>query len=220
MAYPISYFYQSDGKEISYKTFSIPEEATFVFNIEINKLLQQAFAFQPGYSIKLKEDDINETWEVYTNAYNQTYISCKENNAIAYFVNNGSVFYFTNFYGTQQSILYQFYLSVFKVVLSYMPQVTIKDVFPLSIVHAPLFKWLQDFTAPFVQVIKPVYMLNYTSIDDENFTSEIILESATEIEVFGKKRVNRTSQIILQNGKLKQLIINQSGRERIFTCQD
>jgi murein DD-endopeptidase MepM/ murein hydrolase activator NlpD len=220
LAYPISYFYQSDGKDIQYLTFSTPQEGSFVANININKLLHQAFAFQPGYSIKYKEGNTIETWTVFTDAYNQTYISCKENNAVAYFVNNETVFYFTNFYGSKASILYQFYLSIFKVVLSYMPQVIINDVLPLSMVQAPFVKLIQDFVAPFVQLIKPKYTLNYTSIDDEHFTSEITLESIIEIDAMGYKSVFRTSQIILSNGKLNQLVINQAGKERVFTCID
>jgi len=218
LAYPISYFYQSDGKEIKYQTFSTPQEGTFVANININKLLQQAFAFQPGYSIKFKEGNTIETWNVYTDAYNQTYIGCKENNAIAYFVNNETVFYFTNFYGSKESILYQFYLSIFKVVLSYMSETTIHDVLPLSVVQVPIIKLVQDFVAPFVQLIKPKYMLNYASIDDEHFTSEIKLETVIEIDAVGSKSVFRTSQVILSNGRLNQLVINQAGIERIFTC--
>ena len=220
MAYPISYFYESDGQKNKYQTFATPQEGRFVANININKLLKQAFAFQPGYSLKFKEGNSIETWTVYTDAYNQTYLSCKENNAVAYFVNNETVFYFTNFYGSKQSVLYQFYLSVFKVILSYMPQVTIKDVLPLSIVRAPLFKLVQDFAAPFIQIIKPEYMMNYVHIDDEHFTSEMTLESVIEIDAIGHKYIYCTSQILLKNGRLNQLIINQKGKERIFVCED
>ena len=117
-------------------------------------------------------------------------------------------------------MLYQFYLSIFKVVFSYMPQVTIDDVLPLSIVKAPIFKIIQDFVAPFVQLIKPKYMLNYTSIDDEYFTSEIKLESVIEIEMMRYKRIFRTSHITLSNGRLNQLVINEAGKERVFTCID
>ncbi len=220
MIYPFSYFYQNNGKEISYKTFTVPQEGTFVSNIEINKLLQQAFSFQPGFSIKMSDGNTEETWEVYTDAYNQTYICCKENDAVAYFVNNSVVFYFTSFYGNKQSFLYEFYLSAFKVVLSYIPQITIKDAYPLSVVNAPIFKWIQDFVSPFIQLIKPKYMLNYSHIDDENFTTEISLETAMELEVIGQNKVTRTSHIILKNGKINQITINQKGKERIIKCQE
>lgn len=220
MAYPLSYYFQQDGKENNYQSFSTPQEGSFVANLETNKLLQQAFAFQPGFSTQFKENNTIETWEVFTDAYNQTYISCKEHNAVAYFVNNETVFYFTTFYGNKAAILYQFYLAAFKVVLSYMPHITIKDVLPLSVVNAPLVKWIQDFSAPFVQLIKPVYLLNYTRIDDEHFTSEMALESVIEVEIFGIKKVMETSQLILKDGKLNQLVVNQSGQERIFTCID
>jgi hypothetical protein len=61
-------------------------------------------------------------------------------------------------------------------------------------------------------------MLNYASIDDEHFTSEIKLETVIEIDAVGSKSVFRTSQVILSNGRLNQLVINQAGIERIFTC--
>lgn len=219
LAYPISGFYENKGKEISYKTFSVPQEGTLVSNIEVNKLLQQSLAFQPGYSMIMAENENYETWEVFTDAANQTYINCRENGSIAYFVNNGAVFYFTNFYGNKSSLLYQLYLCLFKVVLSYMPQVTIKDAYPLSVVKAPLIKWVQDLTAPFMQLIKPVYMLNYSSIDDENFTTEIALETIMLIEMPGSKKVMRTSQILLKDGKITEVIINQKGRKRVIRCQ-
>ncbi|HRG58261.1 MAG TPA: urea transporter [Bacteroidia bacterium] len=218
LAYPISSYFENTGKETNYKTFSVPQEGTFVSNLNMNKLLVQAFSFQPGYSLLVSDNEANETWEVYTNSLNQTYISSRENGAIAYFINNGSTFYFTNFYGTKDSLLYQFYLSAFKVVLSYMPQVTIKDIYPLSVVSKPLFKWIQDFLAPFIQIIKPIYILNYASIDDENFTSEIILETVMEMKVLEHKKTTRTSQIILKNGQLNRIIINHLGKEQIITC--
>jgi murein DD-endopeptidase MepM/ murein hydrolase activator NlpD len=220
LAYPMSYFYQNNNKDIKFKSFSIPIEGTFVANININKLLKQSFAFQPGYSIKFKEGNLIETWTVYTDAYNQTYISCKENNAVAYFVNNETVFYFTNYYGTKQAFLYQFYLSGFKVILSYLPQVAIKDVFPLSIVKAPLSKLIQDFVAPFFTLIKPKFILYYMNIDDEHFTSEITLESLIEINIIGNKKIFSTSKIQLNNGKINYFMITQRGKERTFTCVD
>lgn len=218
LAYPIANYYENKGKETNYKTFSVPQEGAFVSNLNVNKLLLQSFAFQPGYCLSVADNEASETWEVYTNAFNQTYITCRENGAIAYFINNGSTFYFTNFYGTKDSLLYQFYLSAFKVVLSYMPQVTIKDIYPLSVVYKPVFKWIQDFVSPFIQIIKPYYMLNYTTIDDENFTSEITLESVMEMSVLGNKKITRTSQIILKNGQLNKIIINHLGKEQIITC--
>jgi urea transporter/murein DD-endopeptidase MepM/ murein hydrolase activator NlpD len=219
LAYPIANYYEKNGNTIAYKTFSVPQEGTQVCNIELNKLLQQCFAFQPGYRLEMHENENSETWEVYTDAFNQTYITCRENGAVAYFVNNGSVFYFTNFYGNKDSLLYQLYLSAFKVVLSYMPQVTVKDVYPLSIVKAPIFKWIQDFTSPFLQLIKPEFRLNYATIDDENFTTEITLETSMEVEIMGNKKMERTSRIILKNGMIDELIINQAGIERILKCQ-
>jgi urea transporter/murein DD-endopeptidase MepM/ murein hydrolase activator NlpD len=220
LSYPIAAFFENNGRDTAYKVFAVPQEGSVVSNIEVNKLLLQAFSFQPGYRMCVHENNISETWEVYTDAYNHTYITCRENNATAYFVSNGSVFYFTNFYGSKKSLLYEFYLSGFRIALSYMPQITVRDVYPLSVVKAPVFKWMQDFAAPFVQLIKPAYMLNYSSIDDEILTSEIKLESVMEIEIMGTKKIKRTSQVLIKNGMLQQLKITKNGKERILICQE
>ena len=218
LAYPIACFFENNGKETSYKVYATPQEGTVVSNIEVNKLLQQALSFQPGYRIQMCENNLTETWEVYTDAHNQTYITCKENNAAAYFVNNGSVFYFTNYYGSKAALLYEFYLSGFRIVLSYMPQITVKDVYPLSVVKAPFFKWIQDFAAPFVQLIKPVYMLNYSSVDDQIFSTEMTLETSMEVDILRQKKIKRTSQLLIKNGALQQMIITKNGNERIIKC--
>ena len=63
-------------------------------------------------------------------------------------------------------------------------------------------------------------MLNYSHIDDENFTTEISLETTMELEVIGQNKVIRTSHIILKNGKINQITINQTGKERIIKCQE
>jgi len=101
-----------------------------------------------------------------------------------------------------------------------MPEVTVKDVLPLSAVKLAYIKWVQDFIAPFVQVIKPIYLLNYSSIDDEHFTTEITLKSILKIEIFGQKNEVRTSEILLKRGKLSEFIVHQFGKESKFICID
>jgi urea transporter len=220
LAYPISYYFQHDEKSLQFKSFVVPEEGKFISNVATNKLLHQAFLFQPGYTTKFKENNKIETWEVYTDAYNQTYISCKENSAVAYFVNNGTVFYFTNFYGDKNALLFQFYTSVFKIAMSFMPEVCIKDSLPLSIIKAPFVKWINDFIAPFITIIKPIYILKYKSIDDEYFSNEILLETTVELFILGNKKVVKTSHITLREGKIKHWFVNEAGKERLFTCID
>ena len=218
LAYPMSYYFQHDEKVQQFMSFKVPEEGKFISNVASNKLIQKSFLFQPGFTTKFKEGNNFETWEVFTDAYNQTYIACKENNAVAYFVNNGTVFYFTNFYGDKNSILYQFYTTAFKVIMSFMPEANIYDSLPLSIIKAPVMKWIQDFIAPFFTIIKPIYKLNYISIDDEYFSNEIVLETTLEVHILSTKKVVKTSQITLRDGKIDQWIVNESGKERLFIC--
>jgi hypothetical protein len=102
--------------------------------------------------------------------------------------------------------------------MSFMPEANIYDSLPLSIIKAPVMKWIQDFIAPFFTIIKPIYKLNYISIDDEYFSNEIVLETTLEVHILRTKKVVKTSQITLRDGKIDQWIVNESGKERLFIC--
>ena len=218
LAYPIANFKIVDNKNNSYKSFEIPQEGTVISNNEPNKLLQTAFSFQPGYRIKFRENEVEETWEVYTDAYNLTYITCIENNAVTYFISNENEFYFTSFYGTKKALLYQFYLSAFKVVFSYMPAMMVKDVLPLNVINAPIVKWVQDFVAPFYQFLKPKFELRYVAIDDVHFTTQIELESTVHISNFGISKLKQQAYIFISDNRISKIEISCNDVTRTIEC--
>ena len=55
---------------------------------------------------------------MYTDAYNHSYIWCAKTESTAYFVNNGTLFYFTDFIGDRDSILFRFHLAAQRILLS------------------------------------------------------------------------------------------------------
>ena len=155
MHYPIAYFFERKNSSLTFESHTIPKEGAFVSNINPNKQLQSTFNFQPGMLIEVESENIQkETWEVMVDSYNEAYIYCKEQNSYAYFFNDGIVFYFTNFIGDKNSLLYLFYLSAYKILLSNERPVCITDSFPISITNKGLLRWIQDFTAPFKIFIK------------------------------------------------------------------
>ncbi len=204
ISYPISYFYKRNATVFDLKNYSIPEEGSFVSNILPNVQLQSAFNFQPGKTIEVKADNgQSEKWEVLTDSYNESYIYCKEVNVYAYFINNGTVFYFTNFIGSKNTLLYHFYTAAYKILLSSEKEIDIKDNYPISILGYNPIRWMQDLLAPFFIFIK----INFESHlkQNEEFLSSGEIEIISEQSYsFGWSNKNiATSSIIIDDNKIK-----------------
>ncbi len=151
LAYPFASYVLHDTTDIRLpETFTTPKEAAIVSNIQISPSLLQAFDFKPGLRIRAKSTaHREEEWEVMVSAYNETYFYAAAPGAYAYFVNDGSLFYFTNFYGSRNSLLYLFYLSAYKVLLSADKRIPVTDTYPQGLFGNRITRWLQDFIAPF-----------------------------------------------------------------------
>ncbi len=219
MPYPISYFYSLHNGKLNFENFSVPKEGCFVSNILPNIQIQEAFNFQPGFTITVESEGHNtEEWEVFTDPYNESYIYCKEKNAFAYFINNGTVFYFTNYIGKKDTLLYYFYLSAYKVLLSAEKEIDIKDSFPLSIYNNNIIRWLQDF-------ISPVYIfigLQYESKINinEGFLSSgsIIINSKQSMNLFWKNKSISQTTIEIENKKIKSFSISLPNKNIKAVC--
>ncbi|NNU34137.1 hypothetical protein HK413_08230 [Mucilaginibacter sp. S1162] len=95
-----------------------------------------------------------EYFEVFTDAFNQTYIYSKTTGATAYFINNGTAFYFTTFYGDQNSLLYYFYLAAYKVVFTTNADITVTDVYPLQLTTDKPALWLRGYAGTVLPIHK------------------------------------------------------------------
>jgi urea transporter len=208
MSYPFSYFIHRDGNDFQLNSFAAPKEGKFVSNLIPNTSLQQAFNFQPGYQLTIKAEGYEtENWEVCSSVYNETYLYCKEKNSYAYFVNNGSVFYFTNFFGSKKSLLYLFYQVAFKVILSSEKALIVQDYFPLNIFGMNGYKWIQDLVSPFYLFMRMRYASSVSQ--DENLlqNSSINFTSEQTQELFWnkKKLFNATTRIV--NGSIESFTV-------------
>ncbi|RYE29261.1 MAG: hypothetical protein EOP42_14815 [Sphingobacteriaceae bacterium] len=115
------------------------------------------FTFEPGFNAKITTETQTENWEIYADGHNQNYFYSKETGAAAYFINTGSSFYFTSFYGEQNTLLYYFFLAAYHI--NFSAEVEINDEFPLSINPKPK-RWLQDVVAPFYRFTSYNYQSN------------------------------------------------------------
>ena len=91
--------------------------------------------------------------------FGQTYIYSKETRALAYFINNSNSFYFTSFYGDENSLLYYFHLAAYKILFSENDNMA-TDAFPLQLYPNKFKLWLQDIIAPFYRHLSLGYQSN------------------------------------------------------------
>jgi urea transporter len=206
LSYPFAYYL--DERSSKLKTFAIPSENETIKSIDINPQLKKAFDFQPGYVALLMDSIGNkEIIEVFTDAHNQSYFYSKARDTAAYFINDGSMFYFISFYGDEQSLLYSFYKAAYKVVFSINKNILINDTFPVNLTANKAQLWLQDIVAPFFQFIK----LRYKSSNSEENT--IIIKSECSRYTFGKEKKEMKGSICVANNSIQAINVQLNSLE-------
>jgi murein DD-endopeptidase MepM/ murein hydrolase activator NlpD len=209
LAYPFSYFNAEENQQQSFHTYEIPKEGTTISLIPINTSIKEAFSFRPGSIIKLLTPAGKTViLEVQADASNQTYFYSKATNSYAYFINNGTAFYFTGFYGNQQSLLHLFYLAAYKVIFTDSIENKCTDIYPLQFVSEKPVSWMQDIIAPFYQFIK----LNYQS--NNRIKNETIKINSQQFETkFRKKKQTMNAEVILEHNRIQSFQINFNGSQ-------
>jgi len=207
-AYPFANYvgYNTAGQS-KYYSYSIPEERMVVKPADINPSLQQAFAFEPGYYSLIKTTDgKQETWEVFKDDFGNQYLYCKETKAVAYFVNDGSVFYFTDYYGSETSLLYYFYLAAYKVNFNADYPGISSDTYPLESANR-VNLWLHDLVAPFYQFVKYTYG-NICKINQE----EVMINAYKDHCLFNRRKRVMDAYIQVAGNKLKTLKVKRNNK--------
>ena len=210
--YPLSYFITNSQNHLKLNAFDIPQENEIISRPIIDHSLVRALNFTPGMKIRFTIDnsaEVNE-WEVNTNGFNVSFISCAKTNSYAYFNNNENVFYFTDFEGDTNSILYHFYLAAYKVSLCTATELTIKDTLPIHLIKPPILKLLQDICAPFFVFLNPTYKSRSTE-SNSNHTLKIY----SSVNWLNKKNGETTNyEISFEKESISKLKIQQKQ-----TCQ-
>lgn len=186
LKYPLSYYNLNNKPGSSFHSFDIPKEGEVLSSPEINTTIKKAFDLQPGYVATIAAtNDKLEVIEVYTDELNQSYLYSHDTGASAYFINNGTQFYFTSFYGDKTSLLYSFYLAAYKIIFTDNEGIIAHDVYPIQLCDNKIGLWLQDIIAPFYQFIRLNYLSNSVrqkagiSIRSQQFTATKQLMDAT-----------------------------------------
>ncbi len=222
MKYPVSYFMENNAEGTVFHSYEIPQEGTVVYNVKTNSLLEKAYDWQPGKVLcwRVTDDKTGNIaqdvrWEVFTTADNQTYIYCHQSKSIAYFANDGTLFYFTGYDGSHDSLLYYFYLGAYKVILGYYKGLKITDQVPLHQVSSGPGKWLQDFVAPFFQYKKALYNMHFQDPADSLRPSEIKLKSTIALETFGRKSKEMQFTLSIQKQEIASFEVRFGNRHLV-----
>ncbi len=205
--YPLSnYITKINGKYV-FKTSGIPNENDIVANAAINNLLKNAFNFIPGKKINWNTEINGKKsivkWEIFTDINNHSYIYCYETKSLAWFVNDGTKFYFTTFEGNKNSLLYYYYCNVHKVLFSYYQDMVIEDSLPIYDVFKPLSRVFNDFLLPFSNTLKAQYLLSYVSIDDYLYPKNILLRSKVNLQSIFSFNKSITANFTISEGNFQ-----------------
>jgi len=218
LAYPISYFIEREGKEKTLKISEIPKEGSFISNVQVNELLILSFSFLPGQKITFQKENSTSviTWEVFTDAWNRTYIYCEESKSYAYFINDGVMLYFTDFEGDRKSLLFNFYLAAYRQLLGYYENIKIKDNVPLIHFNSKWIQFFQDFVAPFYLFTKANFSSTFTYADNIYAPQKLIINAEVETKLINYtfKKVN--FEFELKDNKIHRFTIHRKNKTESY----
>ncbi|MDO9187277.1 MAG: urea transporter [Bacteroidia bacterium] len=218
LPYPISYFIEREGKEKTLKISEIPKEGSFISNVQVNELLILSFSFLPGQKISFQKENGTSsiTWEVFTDAWNRTYIYCEETKSYAYFINDGVMLYFTDFEGDRKSLLFNFYLAAYRQLLGYYENIKIKDNVPLIHFNSKWIQFFQDFVAPFYLFTKANFTSTFTYADNIYAPQKLIINAEVETKLINYtfKKVN--FEFELKDNKIHRFTIHRKNKTESY----
>ncbi len=222
ISYPVSRYIIHGDEACSFGSASFPSKGNRVSNVEINKSMQKAFHFVPGQTIKflVREDEMESeiSWEVEADILNNTSVICKSTGARAYFVHEDDMFCFTSYEGPKNTLLYYFYLASFRVINGFYQDMTILDSYPLPVFTPKPALLLHDFIAPFTQLLKAEYTLEYRKMKGQFGKHEIELAGNARYIFSGKTRQRIDFLLRIGEMRIDELEIKRSG-ETIMTAR-
>jgi urea transporter/murein DD-endopeptidase MepM/ murein hydrolase activator NlpD len=218
--YPVSYFIEKDNSKQILRVSEVPKQDTVISNVDVNSLLTESFSFLPGKKLRFIESNTAEVvdWEVFTDQWNRKYIYCQQTKSFAYFVNDGTMFYFFDFEGSRNSLLFQFYLASYRVLLGCHEGVIVNDLIPLIHFNNKVVQIIQDFVAPFYLFTKAAYQSSYIQVDNVHDPSVATLKSSVEAKFIKLSFRKIEFEIKLSNKNIHQFSYTQNGMLKTYVC--
>jgi hypothetical protein len=216
--HPVGYYILKTAKDFAFKYFDKPRLGDLVANIRTSEMLKNALHFIPGQQFDFihEVDGRKEAlhWEVKTDPYNNPYFHCARTKTFAYFHNDGNIHYFKNFIGSRRSLLFQFYLALFKVQTGFYKGMEIEDEIPVNQTFGGLRLMVQDFIAPFHFFLRSTYRVRYQELDNELSPSRIVLNSSVQNTSLLRKLSELEFEITIDRKGISMIRFIENDRER------
>ena len=207
--YPLSHYILRQNSSREHVFFSFPCQGDLLKSIDLQPLLQKAFRLLPGQLLHfdLREGNLHrrESWEVRTDPFNNSYLACLNTGAEAWFVNDGTLFYFTQFSGNKKALLYRFFLAAFRIMLGHESGLVLRDEIPLHLYTASPIRMLHDFVAPLQPLLRASFELSYAGRRPAIGEDEVVLESVTRIDGAGKPQKVRRFRMEIRNNRIERI---------------
>lgn len=229
--YPFGNYLLKEKKGYAQKNFNFPQKDEIVVNPAKNELLSKALHFIPGQrmQINIEVDSPKEKWQkmagnfswlVETDVYNNTFIRCEKDNALAYLHNNGELHYFTNFTGTSQSSLFWFFVALFKVPVGFLPNSRINDSIPINLMFSGILKFLQDFVAPIHLFLHANYQLVMKDAGDILSSGDLEMKAIVHKSILGKTVNTYEMDIKISQESVILIAVKFNDTKITITCQN
>lgn len=203
--YPISDVWMHVKGKDTLLSVANPPMGALVSSLTPHNNLKKAFSFVIGDQMKFKTSKNEEIiWQVKRDYLLNRYLECEKSGAKAYFKLDDAMLHFTHFEGNRKSILYQFYLSAFKISFGFTNGLEIRDSYPVHMVFHPKKIFLQDFVAPFYQYLKGEYHLRYPDKGKGLSLKPLELKGEVRRTAFGRTLDTASFEFFIDNTGIKR----------------
>jgi urea transporter len=216
ISYPLSRYITKVNGRYDLVLNRIPVKGETLGNVDINKSLQKAFHFVPGrslmFDVVFNSQNEQFTWDVEADIFKNTYITCRITGARAYFVYEDDMIWFTSYEGKKKTLLYYFYLSSFRVIFGFYPDLMVKDIYPLPAFTPKWALFWQDLLAPFARILKAEYSMKFEKIKGQFGQHEIYLSSSARYLQWGKVGRGFDFSFRISNRRIEEFTVTSSGK--------
>lgn len=222
LKYPIAYYLTRDEQSFTFHSFSIPKEGEQVRNVLPSPIMARAYQFITGqeltWTIQQAGVSANETWIASVDAYNKQYLYAKESGAVAYFMNDGVMFTFTDFFGDRRSFLYHFYCCNQRVLLGCYSGAAFSEPSVPESLFPSAIRFIHDFTAPFFHYLTGEYRFRIHQADNYLEPRSIVFETSCTAKALGFSLRQQSGTITLNEQGFAEVILKTGTKTLTAQC--
>lgn len=219
IAYPFAHYITEQNGVLTLHEFETPKDVQILYNALPDASLKVAFDLLPGACMDVSAPGFADSrWEVFTDAYNQSYIWDHTTKSTAWFRKTEQGFTFTNFDGERKSLLYYFYLACYKIYFSTTPALPANDQYPLQLAGRRGLGWVQDLVAPFYIFSKLHYHSEVKTSGDGLLESSFVIFGRQELESFSSRKTINEFEITISDNRIKSFTFFKDKKKILATC--